>query len=103
MATRDELVKLVAKRYARGDRAEKSRIVGYRRLEGLEAAAALAQLYSTVRLFVNFFQPSFKLAGKERDGARVRKRYHPAATPCQRLLAVHARLNRFVPGLRKHR
>ncbi len=37
------------------------RIVGYRRLEGLEAAAALAQLYSTVRLFVNFFQPSFKL------------------------------------------
>jgi hypothetical protein len=43
------------------------RIVGYRRLEGVEAAATLAQLYSTVRLFVNFFQPSFKLAGKERD------------------------------------
>jgi len=63
------------------------RIVGYRRLEGLEAAAALAQLYATVRLFVNFFQPSFKLAGKERDGARVHKRYHPPATPCQRLLA----------------
>ncbi len=63
------------------------RIVGYRRLEGLEAAAALAQLYATVRLFVNFFQPSFKLAEKERDGARVRKRYHPPATPCQRLLA----------------
>jgi hypothetical protein len=48
------------------------RIVGYRRLEGLEAAAAPAQLYATVRLFVNFFQPSFKLAEKERDGARVR-------------------------------
>jgi hypothetical protein len=63
------------------------RIVGYRRLEGLEAAAALAQLYATVRLFVNFFQPSFKLAGRERDGARVRKRYHRPATPCQRLLA----------------
>lgn len=63
------------------------RIVGYRRLEGLEAAAALAQLYSTVRLFVNFFQPSFKLAEKERDGAHVRKRYHPPATPCQRWLA----------------
>jgi hypothetical protein len=62
------------------------RVVGYRRLEGLEAAAALAQLYSTVRLFVNFFQPSFKLAGKQRDGARVRKRYHPPATPCQRML-----------------
>lgn len=62
------------------------RIVGYRRLEGLEAAAALAQLYSTVRLFVNFFQPSFKLAEKECDGARVRKRYYPPTTPCQRLL-----------------
>ena len=32
-------------------------------------------------------QPSFKLAEKERDGARVRKRYHRPATPCQRLLA----------------
>jgi hypothetical protein len=63
------------------------RVVGYRRLEGLKAATALAQLYATVRLFVNFFQPSFKLAEKERDGARVRKRYHPPATPCQRLLA----------------
>ncbi len=63
------------------------RIVGYRRLEGLAAAAALARLYVTVRLFVNFFQPSFKLAEKERECARVRKRYHPPATPCQRLLA----------------
>ena len=63
------------------------RIVGYRRFEGLEAAAGLARLYATVRLFVNFFQPSFKLAEKARDGAKVRKRYHPAATPFQRLLA----------------
>jgi hypothetical protein len=63
------------------------RIVGYRRLQGLAAAAALARLYATVRLFVNFFQPSFKLAGKTREGARVRKRYHAPATPCERLLA----------------
>jgi hypothetical protein len=62
------------------------RIVGYRRLEGLEAAAALAALYRSVRLFVNYFQPSFKLAEKSRDGAMVRKRYHSPATPCQRLL-----------------
>jgi len=33
------------------------RIVGYRRYEGLEAAAELARLYATVRLFINFFQP----------------------------------------------
>jgi len=60
------------------------RMVGYRRLEGLQAAAELARLYAAMRLFVNFFQPSFKLADKQRDGARVRKRYHRPAT---RLLA----------------
>jgi hypothetical protein len=63
------------------------RIGGYRRFEGLEAAAELARLYATVRLFINFFQPSFKLAGKQREGARVRKQYHPPATPAQRRLA----------------
>lgn len=36
---------------------------------------------------MEFFQPSFKLAGKERDGVRVGKKYHRPATPCQRLLA----------------
>ena len=62
-------------------------MVGYRRYEGLEAAAVLARLYASVRLFVNVFQPSFKLAEKDREGARVRKRYHAPATPYQRLLA----------------
>src|SRR5437763_7436279 len=51
-----------------------------RRFEGLEAAAALARLYAAMRLFVNFFQPSFKLAAKARDGATVRKRYPPGYT-----------------------
>ena len=83
------------------------RIVGYRRFEGLEAAAALARLYGSVRLFVNFFQPSFKLAEKTRDGAKVTKRYHPPATPLpaaaggsadgeavrQRIEALHATLD----------
>jgi hypothetical protein len=63
------------------------RTVGYRRYEGLESAAVLARLYRSLRLFVNFFQPSFKLAEKSRDGARVRKRYHSPATPYQRLVA----------------
>jgi hypothetical protein len=45
------------------------RTIGYRRFEGLEAAAPLARLYAAMRLFVNFFQPSFKLATKVRDGA----------------------------------
>ena len=59
------------------------RTAGYRRYEGLEAASALARLYSSLRLFVNFFQPSFKLAGKVRDGSKVKKKYHPPATPYQ--------------------
>ena len=61
--------------------------VGYRRYEGLDAAAALARLYGALRLFMNYFQPSFKLAKKVREGAKVRKTYHPPATPYQRLLA----------------
>jgi hypothetical protein len=63
------------------------RAVGYRRFEGLQAATLLARLYAALRLFVNFFQPSFKLATKARDGAKVMKRYHPPATPCERLMA----------------
>ena len=63
------------------------RLVGYRRYQGIEAATLLAELYASARLFVNVFQPSFKLASKSREGARVTKRYHPPATPCRRLLA----------------
>ncbi len=63
------------------------RLVGYGRLEGIVAAETLARLYTASRLFVNFFQPSFKLAEKRRDGGRVVKRYHAPATPCARLLA----------------
>lgn len=62
------------------------KLLGYRRFEGLGAARAITRLYGASRLFVNFFQPSFKLAGKKRDGAKVTKRYHPPQTPCERLL-----------------
>jgi hypothetical protein len=62
------------------------RLLGYRRFEGLATARAITRLYGASRLFVNFFQPSFKLADKQRDGAKVTKRYHPPQTPCERLL-----------------
>ncbi|MBA3709738.1 MAG: hypothetical protein H0W83_13070 [Planctomycetes bacterium] len=39
---------------------------------------------------MNFFQPSFKLASKQRVGARVVKRYHLPATPSARLLESDA-------------
>jgi hypothetical protein len=62
------------------------KLLGYRRFEGLAAARAITRLYAASRLFVNFFQPSFKLASKHRDGAKVAKSYHPPQTPCERLL-----------------
>ncbi len=66
------------------------KLLGYRRFEGLAAARAITRLYGASRLFVNFFQPSFKLAAKERDGAKVAKRYHPPQTPCERLLQAES-------------
>lgn len=66
------------------------RLVGYRRLEGLAAAEALTRLYAASRLFVNFFQPSFKLKEKTRTGSRVTKHYYAPETPCARLLASDA-------------
>ena len=62
------------------------KLLDYRRFEGLAAARVITRLYGASRLFVNFFQPSFKLAEKHRDGAKVTKRYHPPLTPCERLL-----------------
>ncbi|HLX28753.1 MAG TPA: transposase, partial [Casimicrobiaceae bacterium] len=66
------------------------RLVGYGRLSGIAAAGALAQLYESARLYINFFQPSFKLKSKQRDGALVRKQYHAPLTPYQRLLVSSA-------------
>lgn len=62
------------------------RLVGYDRFEGAAATRVLARLYGVARLYVNFFQPSFKLKEKVREGAKVRKTYHPPVTPCDRLL-----------------
>jgi hypothetical protein len=63
------------------------RLVGYGRLSGVDARDALARLYSSSRLYINFFQPSFRLKSKTRDGARVHKVHLAPATPCDRRLA----------------
>ena len=62
-------------------------MVGHERFSGIVAGQALAQLLQAVRLYVNYFQPSFKLRERLREGSRVKKLYHPPATPCDRLLA----------------
>jgi hypothetical protein len=63
------------------------KIVGHERFSGIVAGQALAQLYQVVRLYVNYYQPSFKLRERIREGGRVKKYYHSPATPCDRLLA----------------
>lgn len=62
------------------------RTVGYDRYEGASARDALERLYGTMRLYVNFFQPTMKLVSKEREGAKVRRKYDPAQTPYRRML-----------------
>ena len=71
------------------------RLIGYGRFEGVETAQVLARLYAASRLHTNFFQPSFKLKEKRREGAKVIKRYHPPATPYARALA-HPKLGKAV-------
>jgi hypothetical protein len=62
------------------------RLTGYERLEGESACGILNSLYKAARLYVNYFQPSLKLASKIRLAGRVKKQYLSAKTPCQRLL-----------------
>lgn len=61
-------------------------IVGYDRYEGQSACEALNALYATRHLYHNCFQPVMVLVSKERDGAKVTKRYDVSKTPYQRVL-----------------
>ena len=62
------------------------RFVGHERYSGAIAGQALAHLYGAMRLYVNYFQPSFQLLAKTRNGGNVSRRYSRPATPCDRLL-----------------
>ena len=63
------------------------RFVGHERHSGAVAGQTMAHLYGAMRLYVNYFQPSFQLLTKSRNGGSVTKRYSKPATPCDRLLA----------------
>jgi len=63
------------------------RIIGYERYSSKAALDTMNRIYSILRLYVNFFQPTMKLAGKSRHGSKVHKVYAPAQTPYRRLLA----------------
>src|SRR5215471_13900961 len=77
------------------------RLVGYGRLEGAAAAEALGKLHEAARLYVNYFQPSFKLKSKVRESAKVIKKYHLPATPFERLLASDRVADRCKDELRR--
>jgi hypothetical protein len=66
------------------------RTIGYDCFEGRGAWEALSELYRVLRVYVNFFQPSLKLLSKERNGAKVSKKYDTARTPHQRVMFVEA-------------
>ena len=66
------------------------RLVGYDRYTSRAAFQCLQRLYDSVRLYMNFFQPTMKLCSKTRHGARVHRVYQAAQTPYQRLLRLGA-------------
>lgn len=64
------------------------RAVGYQRYDTEAQLQLLNELYATLRLYTNFFQPTMKLQFKQRVGSKVTKRYDRAQTPYQRVLAA---------------
>jgi hypothetical protein len=63
------------------------RAVGYLRYDTEEELLALNELYRSLRLYTNFFQPTMKLIEKTRIGSKVIKKYDKAQTPYRRVLA----------------
>jgi hypothetical protein len=63
-------------------------LLGYDRYESDAALSQLQAVYALLRVWTNHWQPSLKLIGKTRDGAKVTKHYAPAATPYQRVRAT---------------
>lgn len=64
------------------------RLLGYGRYESEEALKQLNVVYELLRIWINHWQPAMKLIGKEREGAKVTKRYDVAQTPFRRVLAA---------------
>jgi hypothetical protein len=64
------------------------RAVGYYRYDTLEQLAMLKELYTHLRLYTNFFQPTMKMISKTRQGSAVHKTYDAPVTPLQRVLQL---------------
>ena len=79
------------------------RFVGHDRYSGQVAGQTMAHLYQALRLYVNFFQPSFKLIDKTRDGATTVKHYSQPTTPCDRLIQHDATSDEVKDALKEYR
>jgi hypothetical protein len=64
------------------------KLLGYGRYESQEALVHLKAGYELLRVWTNHWQPTLKLIGKQREGAKVRKRYDLARTPYRRVRAA---------------
>ncbi|MEO0082922.1 MAG: hypothetical protein ABIK33_00850 [candidate division WOR-3 bacterium] len=62
------------------------RAVGYHRYQTERELKLLNELYRSLRLYTNYFQPVMKLIEKRRIGSRVLRRYDRPKTPYQRLI-----------------
>jgi len=62
--------------------------VGHYRYDNEDERAVLNELYSHLRLYLNYFQPLMKLKSKERIGSKVIKKYDQPKTPYHRLLKM---------------
>lgn len=62
------------------------RAVGYYRYDTLEELSILNELYESLNLYNNHFQPTQKMIQKTRDGTRIVKKYDKFATPYERVL-----------------
>jgi transposase InsO family protein len=67
------------------------KLLGWDRDDTPQAVEALNDLYrNELRLLMNLFLPSVKLVRKVRVGAKLRRKYSPAQTPLDRVLAAEA-------------
>ena len=63
------------------------RTVGYARYTTEAQVLLLNEIYETLRLYTNYFQPVMVLTAKERKGSKVTKHYDSPKTPYQRVMA----------------
>ena len=64
------------------------KLLAWDRYDTPQAVGAINDLYrNELRLWMNLFQPSVKLLRKTRVGSKLRRKYSPAQTPLDRVLA----------------